>query len=835
MLKQKIEYGIDLGTTNSAICRFEKGKVRLIKSERLQKDTTPSCIHYTKRGQLLVGDAALSRLAIDPDNTKIEFKRTMGTEVTYFFPNINKAYTSEELSSEILKKLKSYVKDDEFSSVVITVPADFDQVQIQATQKAAELAGFEYCELLQEPIAASLAYLLEEENVGGHWLVFDIGGGTFDVALMNAERGIVKVVDIAGDNYLGGKNMDLLIVDELIIPHIKKNFKIDRLLSEPARKKRLQSIWKKYAEQYKIQLSSETKALLESDDPSVIQDDEGNDIDICVEVERGQFEELIKPLVDRSIDITRKLVARNQLKTNDLKTILLIGGPTYIPYIRDRIQKEINDNINVNIDPMTAVTIGAALYASTKTVPISAQKRDFTKPQLILEYPQTTVLKEVDITIKVDMTRSQGQISGNLFAEVNRSDQEWSSSRMEMTDNKLVVHLQLLENTTNFFTIQLFDSAGNKLPCEPNAFSLLHGFEISNPPLPHDICVEADTDQLGHTIIPLLLKGQKLPAVGKKIFKTKSILRASTAEDVFSIIVREGEMNTRPIRNIMVGAITITGADLSHTVPKDSTVEITIKMDESRRVNVTAYFPDIDETIQNVLETSFRTGLIDQDQVKGEIEKELMRLERIKKISNNTGHVFEHELLEIEASLTETKHLNQQREGDADSGFGIRNRLNELQIRIDDIEKKLEWKVMEFDLNETYKHAKKIVDIFGTAEHKKALADLGDAMDSALKSRHVPAVKNVTQQLSEIRNTILVAQPGFWISILNNINATFANIQWIDSLKAKTLVDQGKAILNTSFSLKDVQRIVRELWNMMTVEEKEKTQKVRPDIPFYKI
>jgi molecular chaperone DnaK len=141
MFRQKIDYGIDLGTTNSAISRFDKGKVRVLKSERLQKDTTPSCVHFTKRGQLLVGDAAYSRLAIDPYNTKTEFKRTMGTEVSFFFPNLNRAFSSEELSSEILKALKASVKDEDFSSAVITVPADFDQVQIDATQKAGETSA----------------------------------------------------------------------------------------------------------------------------------------------------------------------------------------------------------------------------------------------------------------------------------------------------------------------------------------------------------------------------------------------------------------------------------------------------------------------------------------------------------------------------------------------------------------------------------------------------------------------------------------------------------------------------------------------------------------------
>jgi molecular chaperone DnaK len=242
-MRQKIDYGIDLGTTNSAIARMEAGEATIQKSDDNQMDTTPSCISFNKKKTLFVGQNAKNAIEQEamaafrsrrqtPSNGYFEFKRTMGTDHKYESAFMERAYTSEDLSSEILKKLKGYFRDEEIGSVVITVPAMFKQNQIDATQRAAELAGFKYCELLQEPIAASIAYGIKASANSGHWLVFDFGGGTFDAALMHVDDGIMKVVDTEGDNHLGGKNIDVAIVDQLFIPEIAKQCEIDGILGD---------------------------------------------------------------------------------------------------------------------------------------------------------------------------------------------------------------------------------------------------------------------------------------------------------------------------------------------------------------------------------------------------------------------------------------------------------------------------------------------------------------------------------------------------------------------------------------------------------------------------
>ena len=263
MGRAKIDYGIDLGTTNSAIARMENGEAVIKKTDTL-KDTMPSCVHFNKKKSVIVGDDAANALRSDrlrtlktltaDTNTFIEFKRTMGSDKKFFSSNMKQTFTSEDLSAEVLKKLKSFITDDEIKSIVITVPAKFTINQKDATSRAAKLAGFEHCELLQEPNAASMAYGLGASSKDGIWLVFDFGGGTFDAALLKVEDGIMKVIDTEGDNFLGGKNIDYAIVDEILIPHLSKSFAIDSFINQENKKEYLREALKYFAEDNTITL-----------------------------------------------------------------------------------------------------------------------------------------------------------------------------------------------------------------------------------------------------------------------------------------------------------------------------------------------------------------------------------------------------------------------------------------------------------------------------------------------------------------------------------------------------------------------------------------------------
>lgn len=422
MARSKIDYGIDLGTTNSAIARIENGEPVIKKTDTL-KDTLPSCISFNKKKAIMVGDKAYTQLHMDrrfalktPDytsNTFIEFKRTMGTDKTYHSSNMGKDFTSEELSAEVLKRLKSFITDEEVKSIVVTVPAKFTINQKDATSRAAKIAGFQHCELLQEPIAASMAYGLGTKQKDGFWLVYDFGGGTFDAALLKVEDGIMKVIDTEGDNYLGGKNIDYAIIDELILPYFQENFTIDSILNDSEKKELFRNAWKAKAEEAKIQLSfKEVYNLMTDLGEDFGEDDNGEPFELDITVTQADLEKVAKSLYQRSIDICNDLLNRNNINGPDLDTVILVGGPTYSPIIRKMLKTQITDKVDTSTDPMTAVSQGAALFASTVDVSdeLVEESRDKTKIQLAVGYESTTVEAEEFVTIKVLKEKTNGTL-----------------------------------------------------------------------------------------------------------------------------------------------------------------------------------------------------------------------------------------------------------------------------------------------------------------------------------------------------------------------------------------------------------------------------------------
>ena len=219
MNNNMINFGIDLGTTNSLVAKFNKGSVEVFKNPNGFRETLPSFVGF-RNDRILVGEQAKAYAEKDPKSVASRFKRKMGTTEAIKIKALGQAKTPVELSGFVLKELKTFIHTGEVpEAVVLTVPASFDQVQSNATKEAGHQAGFKQVVLLQEPIAASLAYANKERNVdlkNSQWIVYDLGGGTFDVALVRIVEGELKVVDHEGDNYLGGADFDELVVEKII-------------------------------------------------------------------------------------------------------------------------------------------------------------------------------------------------------------------------------------------------------------------------------------------------------------------------------------------------------------------------------------------------------------------------------------------------------------------------------------------------------------------------------------------------------------------------------------------------------------------------------------------
>ena len=651
MGRTKIDYGIDLGTTNSAIVRMESGEPKIKKTDTL-KDTMPSCVFFNKKKSISIGDSAynsykrdklgaMRSFKADTSNAFIEFKRTMGTDKKFHSSFMEKDYSSEELSSEILKTLKSFITDDEVSSAVITVPAKFNTTQIDATQKAAELAGFSHVELLQEPIAASMAYGLDASKTDGFWLVFDFGGGTFDSALIKVEEGIMKVVDTEGDNHLGGKDLDYAVVDNVIIPFLKKEFSIENILSDEVKKNILRDAMKFYGEQAKIQLSfNETYDILTDIGEIPGTDDNGEEFELDFTITREDFKTAVEPIFQQAIDICKDLINRNNINGSDLATVLLVGGPTYSPLLRSMLNDQLSKNVNTNIDPMTAVAAGAALYASTREMPTELQNRDLAKIQLDLKYEPTSVELEEFITIHILREKTSGNIPESLLIELVRADKGWSSGKLEIDGDSELIEVILEPSKANSFNIVTYDAKGTVYDCDPNEITIIQGSKIGSATLPMNIGIELKDNITGlirFKTISGLEKNTSLPAIGKTSgLKTQKQIRPGNKEDFIKIPLYEGDTGsdgTKAINNEHIKDVIITGEDLPKLLPSGSDVELTINVDTSRRNKFEVYFPYLDETIELDVETSTKSS-ISAEKLETEISKAINSVKLLNESSN---------------------------------------------------------------------------------------------------------------------------------------------------------------------------------------------------------
>lgn len=345
--------GIDLGTTFSCVAVMEGGEAVVIPNAEGAR-TTPSVVGFSKTGERLVGQVAKRQAITNPDRTVISIKRHMGTD--YKVKIDDKNYTPQEISAMILQKLKADAEaylGDTVTKAVITVPAYFTDSQRQATKDAGKIAGLDVLRIINEPTAASLAYGVDKAD--DHTvLVFDLGGGTFDVSILELGDGVFEVKATSGNNRLGGDDFDQKIMDYLVA-EFKKSMGID-LSKDKVAMQRL----KEAAEKAKIELSGVTSTNINL--PFITMTDEGpQHMDITLS--RAKFEELTRDLVEMTMGPTRQALSDAKLSAKDIDKVILVGGSTRIPAVQEAIKNLIGKEPHKGINPDEAVALGAAIQA----------------------------------------------------------------------------------------------------------------------------------------------------------------------------------------------------------------------------------------------------------------------------------------------------------------------------------------------------------------------------------------------------------------------------------------------------------------------------------------
>ena len=824
MARIKIDYGIDLGTTNSSICRMEKGEPVVIKTDTL-KDTLPSCISINKKGSIKAGDSAYNTMKSDKrrasksgkemdSNTFIEFKRTMGTDTKYYSSNAGRSFSSEELSAEVLKALKSFVTDEVFRSVVITVPAKFTVNQTKATIEAAKMAGFDHCELLQEPIAASFAYGLSSEQKNGIWMVFDFGGGTFDAALLRVEDGIMQVFDTAGDNYLGGKDLDAAIVENIIIPYLKENYSIDGILADKEKNAVLRDAMKTYAEDVKNQLSFKDSEDILSNLGDLGEDEDGEEIELDLTVTQQQVFDAMRPIFQKAVDICKVLMDKNNLKSSDLNKLILVGGPTHSPLIRQMLREQITPNVDTSIDPMTAVATGAALYASTKDADVKESDIEVGTIKLDIGYEATSVELSEWVSVKLDKAGSGASCPNKVLVEFVRGDNAWSSGKTEIDEMGNVIEANLEEGKSNAFSVVCYNEKGDQLPCFPSEITIIQGSKVGSAPLPYNIGIAIWDDHKSKAVFKAAIgleKNKPMPAVGVvNGLSTSKQLRPGMVRDVLTVPIYQCEDDPGVGRTAAlyeyVEDVVVTGEEVESLIPENSPVDLTVKVDNSGQLTMDIYFPSVDFTISKSIDTNKKQSIAEAEKLIPQMIRDAQR-----DISRLTESGINTETLQSELNTVIDENKNSQEKK------AVLQHLKEVLRKIEDKDADTEWERLEREIREEFERLEKADRELGNDKSHQIVNQLRNQTDQVIRSKNVLMGRDVLEKITSVFFKLTMIYQC--IGLIRDCNNNFGRFCWTDANRARHLVNQGMALMANQPTVEQLQPIAAQLIELMSRED----------------
>ena len=564
--------GIDLGTTNSAVSAYDGESLRLFKSPD-QNDVTPSAIFIDKRGNKYVGKRAYDNAARNPENAATLFKRLMGTSTPVKLPAVDLTMTPEECSAEILRVIFGYlpeeIRNDAETGTVITVPAAFNQMQKDATMAAAEMAGLGKVALMQEPVAAVMSVMRHRKG-DGMFLVYDLGGGTLDIAIAESISGRVSLLAHGGIAMCGGRDFDRLLLDNVVKPWLVKNFDLPEDFSADKRYATLRHMATWAAEKAKIELSSSEEAVVTLDDSELrVKDESGVDVYLDITVTRAVYDELISSKLDESVAAARETMEKVGLSPHDIGRVVFVGGPTQYKPLRDKVAFELGIAASTDVDPMTAVAEGAAVFA--ESIDWSSQNRGRKSGRgalaaggvldLSFNYQARTPDSKAKVVAKVG-----GKAAEGTAFQVDSLDTGWSSGRASLK-NGAVLEVPLAKPGENLFKVFVFDAAGGPVKLSQDKITISRtAAQIDAIPASQSIGVEAREKIGGRVILDYLVReGDQLPKKGKKTFKAEESLRAGVAGSI-KFKLWEGSIEDPVSDNRFIGMFEIKGSDFSDGV-----------------------------------------------------------------------------------------------------------------------------------------------------------------------------------------------------------------------------------------------------------------------------
>ncbi|WP_020666132.1 Hsp70 family protein [Amycolatopsis nigrescens] len=742
MVRETTDFGIDLGTTNSAIAMATADDATVIRNN-LQAEYTPSAVYISRSQKILVGAPAKDRVEEDPDNACAEFKLQMGVVGEHkLFEVAGRSMTPEELSAEVLKSLRGDVQQASGESIhaaVITVPAAFELDQCDATRKAAVLAGLDFAPLIQEPSAAAWAYSTRLGHDRGFWLVYDFGGGTFDAAVVKVADGEFSTVNHAGDNFLGGKLIDWALVEDVLVPAARKEFNLPELARGHRRSAGNLAKLKAAAESAKIQLSR-----VDSVDIQLTLNDcaDGKpEFDFEYELTRADVERAALPLYRRSISLCHKALADSGLGPADIERVLLVGGTTIAPALRELLAdpaEGLGIALDHSLDPVTVVARGAAIFAGTQRMPHRVERTEqaLSQGRVVLDLQYKTAGSDVEPLVGglPPRTAQPQDWTGATIEFVNPDGKPaWRSGRIPLTaEGTFAARLHADERTTNNYTIELRDAKGTLLPTEPDLIPYRHTPIIGTAPtLSHSIGVGLDNNEVEW----LVRKGTELPAKKRLILRSTVHVRRNERTGMIRVPIVEGE-RPKADRNMLIGRLDIAPAEVGRDVPAGSEVEVHLRIDTSFAPRADAYVPLLDEEFPIQVELG-RTGPADGADLGAAVDD---LADRFAELADRTdqvrsGAVEAVELIDrfrADEVLAGIRQLADAAEVDPDAASTCERQLRDAQTTLDEVEAALLFPELVDEAYTVLDGVRGLVNESGSAARRNDLRNAERTMESAI-------------------------------------------------------------------------------------------------------
>lgn len=773
--------GIDLGTSNSAVVGHIDGATRLFKTSD-GTDVLPSVIYLDKRGHRFIGKSAYDRLLSAPQNVAQGFKRSMGTKNPISFAG--QTWKPVECSAEIIKALVGQAMTEagnqEIEGVVITTPAAFNQMQSEDTIAAARLAGLEKVILLQEPVAAALAAIAHSKQKDGVFLVYDLGGGTFDLALVMSTAGVVNVIAHEGINMLGGRDFDRSIFDSIVRPWLIQTFNLPADFQRNEKYKHLSELCRHAAEKAKIQLSaSSTASIFATEDEVRATDDDGEEIYISIDLTREQMTDLIKDRIDDSIALCRKIITANGYKNDDISKIVPIGGPSKMPIIRDMLEAGLAIEVENGLDPMTAVATGAAIFAESRewagesSTQKSSKQRETVTGSVSLALAFSSRISNQ--TTKVRLKPASDMPTGH---EVEILDEEGSSTGRIPIDGPLSININVRKNGENRFKVTVFDQQGKAVEDASREIVITRAeASAASVPMTYTLAVKIQHGFVGYErnkLEVLVKKGTALPAQGKQTFRTGKTLVGGEDDFIAVEFYEMADDIDTPEHNLHIGNFRLNCRDeleRGERINRGDDFVIDWKMSDNGTLSFSVELPSLGRVVDATNLYRSEDGGINYDGQRGaevattmltSVESDLDDLETtLDEDADPSGDIrkrIERQHAALSTSVDADTHRSV-----AEEARKLRQEVAFLKMSPENEERVLEGEVAKAEIS--FDELRDIAQPVDTERHDKLLV----TTRRSLREKNYDVARRSLGEMQSIRMKVLAESPNFLIEIFGRL------------------------------------------------------------------